>query len=444
MDVQRLRETHRVPTGAVDEGVADQEDMEDVVATPATPVHAKRAMSKADREARDRQLDGRVIIHSMIGKKGHKLVYWGTVRYCPGSGRRCLKIEWEDSSRKPVFQNHNWVEQRLQPTGTVLPAARQITPQVNAATAAAAAPKQVHDLSTMHRMLQTLMPGMWGDADVSTVYNVRLSAARNLGWDSYGVSVTDDAVRILDSVVYLRGCVKNHDLWSHSDGRLSHILGMLTEEKFLKNNPLGSDVSDLEFDAMQPDTYTTMYLAGEAPDVIVSSPAPEVLDIAVPMAFRHVVKATCFLVPSVWVTNPHTARRDWLDKLRDLGLVLHILGVPSTTSYSVQWLCLFKDKVSRAQMTYSQSERQRDVVFAKLGSPVSAAIPVSSVASTPVASTVGNQQSRRKLEPAFINQVTQVVGEICQKLKDELIIVNGTKKNGARNKKNNESRGKRE
>jgi hypothetical protein len=98
-------------------------------------------------------------------------------------------------------------------------------------------------------------------------------------------------------------------------------------------------------DALQPGNYML------SPQVIVTSPPFEVLDLAVPILAAKATVVACVHVPGHWLSNPRAARQRWLQQLAVQQRLHIIMGLERGPSHRrCAWILVFSSAAKRAQL----------------------------------------------------------------------------------------------
>ena len=98
-------------------------------------------------------------------------------------------------------------------------------------------------------------------------------------------------------------------------------------------------------DALQPGNYML------SPQVIVTSPPFEVLDLAVPILAAKAAVVACVHVPGHWLSNPRAARQRWLQQLAVQQRLHTIMGLERGPSHRrCAWILIFSSAARRAQL----------------------------------------------------------------------------------------------
>ena len=99
-------------------------------------------------------------------------------------------------------------------------------------------------------------------------------------------------------------------------------------------------------DALQPYTYDWV-----VPQVIVSSPPFDALDIAAPLMAVKAGAVACIHVPGHWLSSPRVARQRWLQQLAMEGRLHIIMGLPrGAAGRKCAWVLVFAARSIREQL----------------------------------------------------------------------------------------------
>jgi hypothetical protein len=124
----------------------------------------------------------------------------------------------------------------------------------------------------------------------------------------------------------------------------------------LSNDLDPSQGATYHMDALQPSFYMQWQQTGGI-DAIVTSPWFSFLDVAVPLAVHFVRHVACIHVPGHYLTDAHTARRVYLQKLHLDGRLAVIMGLePGPLGRRCIWLLIFKTRGDMNRYIIPRSE----------------------------------------------------------------------------------------
>ena len=209
---------------------------------------------------------------------------------------------------------------------------------------------QLSSPAVMHSALQTLMPGFIAPKDVSRLANVVKANSElvNAGTarltDLGFVPMAPSEVEILLHAVDFSGFTVFYDPFAGSGTVVKVFAGAGYQMADNDVNPAFR--CSTAVDALQPYTYDWL-----APQVIVSSPPFELLDLAAPLLVAKAGVVACIHVPGHWLSNPRAARQAWLQQLADQGRLHIIMGLPrAVVGRRCAWVLVFGSSTLRQQM----------------------------------------------------------------------------------------------
>jgi hypothetical protein len=209
---------------------------------------------------------------------------------------------------------------------------------------------QLSSPAVMHSALQTLMPGFIATKDVTRLANVvkancQLVKAGTAQLTDLGfVPMARSEVQVLLDAVDFSGFTVFYDPFAGS----GTVVEVFADAgcKVVDNDVNPVFGCSTAVDALQPYTYDWL-----APQVIVSSPPFELLDIAAPLMVAKAGVVACIHVPGHWLSNPRAARQVWLQQLADQGRLHIIMGLPrAVVGRRCAWVLVFSSCALRQQM----------------------------------------------------------------------------------------------
>ena len=193
--------------------------------------------------------------------------------------------------------------------------------------------------------MQLLMPGRLPSKDATRIARMIAGALNPESTPAAkGFVPTETAeLEVLLQSVDFSGCSTFYDPYAGS-GTVARALGV-AGFSVTQNDVDQSWGHANATDALQPGNYML------SPQVIVTSPPFELLDLAAPLAARMAGVVACIHVPGHWISNPRVARQQWLQELAVQGRVHVVMGLPrGAIQRRCAWLLVFASSCKKRLM----------------------------------------------------------------------------------------------
>ncbi len=323
-----------------------------------------------------KELDGRVrVLHALDAVTGKPIIMQGKLTFLGEDCLpKCLQVQYADGTTLRLTSRA--AKQGLQAWSFTLPeAAAAASPhQTEGGVAVSACVEdaghwplawELRDSGDMQRVLRRLQPGKWQPLHCTRLLNSRPGTAAYVehvkaARDSKGHA---ERLRLLQRVVNLRIASSIVDPWADMLPEGAGVyadLGLRVD----RNAAKAAAGFELVGDAFQPGWYAEA-AERKALGTIVSMPWARTLDVAAPLAAAYVSEAACLEVPVAWVAAAPPARAAWLDRLRESGRLLCIMGSMGlpVLSTPVHWVCIFRHEWVRKRMVRAAYADCKDVCF---------------------------------------------------------------------------------
>jgi len=198
--------------------------------------------------------------------------------------------------------------------------------------------------------MQLLMPGRLPSKDATRIARMIAGALNPESTPAAkGFVPTETAeLEVLLQSVDFSGCSTFYDPYAGS-GTVARVLAM-AGFNVTQNDVDQSWGHATATDALQPGNYML------SPQVIVTSPPFELLDLAAPLAARMAGVVACIHVPGHWISNPRVARQQWLQELAVQGRVHVVMGLPrGAIQRRCAWLLVFASSCKKQLMLQTGS-----------------------------------------------------------------------------------------
>ena len=187
--------------------------------------------------------------------------------------------------------------------------------------------------------MQLLMPGFLATKDASRIaHTIHTAVSESINQHRPGpgfVPTAAEEVSVLLRELDFSGCSKFLDPFAGS-GTIAKQFASAGFEVQQNDISLYWQHSTA-MDALQPSFYDSV-----APQVIVSSPRFDLLDLATPLLAAKAGAVACIHVPGHWVSSPRVAMQQWLQQLAAEGRLHIIMGLPrGPAGRKCAWVLVF-------------------------------------------------------------------------------------------------------
>jgi hypothetical protein len=215
------------------------------------------------------------------------------------------------------------------------------------------------DLSTtsgIQSALAQLMPGDMALKDVTRLANVvrrtqqqARTGIRDPGASSYVPTDPAEVTALLEALDFT-GCSSFLDPFAGS-GTIASVFG--TQGYQVTQN----DIDPFWRHATRADALQPLFYNYQPPQVVVTSPPFELLDIALPLLAEKAKLLACVHVPGHWLTNARVPRQHWIAQLQAQGRLLVLLGLPrGPTHQRCLWVVVGREAGIIRQLSKQQQE----------------------------------------------------------------------------------------